>query len=338
MLCEFYLAEVVSRTRAPDPAARAPFAAEAADALEAFLRRCEVHDLLTPEAKRQREELKRQRERGQNADPGTARADKVARFRRERAIRARLEELESTRRRRAEEALLNADWDDEDPDDASPEDEVEERERWTLLIEDAVAKSLDNLDHLARELEMIAARDELAAARPAGRPRAGGVNARAGRGVYTLMPDGAVVPGFHDASNGGDASSIGSASSIGGQPTGHTQTASVPPELMESLRRMYGTGVAGGSARSAERIRSEVFRPSHVLPTMTVEQAGEIEHREMMERQRTQAENAARRAREESEMTQEEREERDLAKARSWDEFKDDNPFGHGNSKLRPCS
>ena len=37
-------------------------------------------------------------------------------------------------------------------------------------------------------------------------------------------------------------------------------------------------------------------------------------------------------------MTQEEREERDLAKARSWDEFKDDNPFGHGNSKLRPCS
>ena len=328
MLCEFYLAEVVSRTRAPDPAARAPFAAEAADALEAFLRRCEVHDLLTPEAKRQREGLKRQRE-GQNADPGTARADKVARFRRERAIRARLEELESTRRRRAEEALLNADWDDEDPDDASPEDEVEERERWTLLIEDAVAKSLDNVAHLARELEMIAARDELAAARPAGPRAAGGVNAP-GRGVYTLMPDGAVVPGFNDASSG-------NASSIGGQPTGR-QTASVPAELMESLRRMYGTGVAGGSARSAERIRSEVFRPSHILPTMTVEQAGEIERREMMERQREQAENAARRAREESEMTREEREERDLAKARSWDEFKDDNPFGHGNSKLRPCS
>ena len=129
MLCEFYLAEVVSRTRAPNPAARAPFAAEAADALEAFLRRCEVHDLLTPEAKRQREGLKRG-PGAQNADPGTARADKVARFRRERAIRARLEELDVTRRRRAEEALLNADWDDEDPD-ASPEDEVEERERWT---------------------------------------------------------------------------------------------------------------------------------------------------------------------------------------------------------------
>ena len=175
MLCEFYLAEVVSRTRAPNPAARAPFAAEAADALEAFLRRCEVHDLLTPEAKRQREALKLEGSR--DADPGTARADKVARFRRERAIRARLEELDATRRRRAEEALLNADWDDEDPD-ASPEDEVEERERWTLLIEDAVAKSLDNIVHLARELEMIAARDELGGS--GGPARAGGVNAMAG--------------------------------------------------------------------------------------------------------------------------------------------------------------
>ena len=31
-------------------------------------------------------------------------------------------------------------------------------------------------------------------------------------------------------------------------------------------------------------------------------------------------------------------EDRELAKAREWDDFKDDNPFGHGNSKLRPCS
>ena len=234
MLCEFYLAEVVSRTRAPDPAARAPFAAEAADALEAFLRRCEVHDLLTPEAKRQREELKRQRERGQNADPGTARADKVARFRRERAIRARLEELESTRRRRAEEALLNADWDDEDPDDASPEDEVEERERWTLLIEDAVAKSLDNVAHLARELEMIAARDELAAAVSAGPRAAGGVDAP-GRGVTALMPDGAVVPGFNASS--GCASSTGVNRRVDRRRRFRGAD--------ESLRRMYGTGVAG---------------------------------------------------------------------------------------------
>ena len=58
----------------------------------------------------------------------------------------------------------------------------------------------------------------------------------------------------------------------------------------------------------------------------------------MMERQRRRLRTRRGGRGEESEMTREEREERDLAKARSWDEFKDDNPFGHGNSKLRPCS
>ena len=112
------------------------------------------------------------------------------------------------------------------------------------------------------------------------------------------MPDGAVVPGLPT-----DDAAEAARRHQGVNRTGRQTGRPVPAELMESLRRMYGTGVAGGSARSAERIRSEVFRPSHILPTMTVEQAGEIERREMMERQRAQAENAARRAREESEMT-----------------------------------
>ena len=43
-------------------------------------------------------------------------------------------------------------------------------------------------------------------------------------------------------------------------------------------------------------------------------------------------------AAEDAALTEEERDARELAKARAWDEFKDDNPFGHGNSKLRPCS
>ena len=30
--------------------------------------------------------------------------------------------------------------------------------------------------------------------------------------------------------------------------------------------------------------------------------------------------------------------EEELAKARAWDDFKDDNPAGWGNSKLRPCA
>ena len=140
VMCNFYLASIVARTRTPDPAARAPIATEASDALEAFLTMCETHELLTEQAGAVRERQKQ----GDTPDPATARADKVAGFKRERAIRARLEELDAERRRRAEEALLNADWDDEDPD-ASPEDEESDRERWLLVIEDSIGKALDDV-------------------------------------------------------------------------------------------------------------------------------------------------------------------------------------------------
>ncbi len=39
-----------------------------------------------------------------------------------------------------------------------------------------------------------------------------------------------------------------------------------PPDLMASLQQAHATL----SANPAERMRAEVFRPSHVLPTMTL--------------------------------------------------------------------
>ena len=81
-----------------------------------------------------------------------------------------------------------------------------------------------------------------------------------------------------------------------------------------------------------ERLRSEVFRPTVALPTMTVEQAGEIERAEMLARSAREAERARRESK-----TADESEEEALQKARSWDAFKDDNPYGSGNSRLRPC-
>ena len=78
-------------------------------------------------------------------------------------------------------------------------------------------------------------------------------------------------------------------------------------------------------------IARDVFRPGHVLPTMTIEEAGEMEYRELTERTARGAKGTRGEAeREEAGMTEEEREERALAKARTWDEFKDDNPFGRG--------
>eukprot|EP01026_Neomeris_dumetosa_P010559 TRINITY_DN1393_c0_g1_i5.p2 TRINITY_DN1393_c0_g1~~TRINITY_DN1393_c0_g1_i5.p2 ORF type:complete len:185 (-),score=34.02 TRINITY_DN1393_c0_g1_i5:352-885(-) len=80
----------------------------------------------------------------------------------------------------------------------------------------------------------------------------------------------------------------------------------------------------------------QVFKPFHNLPTMTVEEFGEQELKRLQERQEREALLKAQQA--ERYLSKEEREEEELKKAREWDEFKDDNPSGWGNSKLRPCA
>lgn len=36
-------------------------------------------------------------------------------------------------------------------------------------------------------------------------------------------------------------------------------------------------------------------------------------------------------------MTEEEQDDEDKHKERAWDDYREANPFGHGNSKLKPC-
>ena len=89
-----------------------------------------------------------------------------------------------------------------------------------------------------------------------------------------------------------------------------------------------------------ERLRAGVFRPGHSLPTMTVEEFGEQEMRQMRERERAQqqAEAEARYGVEDKGGYDDgEYDEGAEVKARAWDDWKDDNPKGHGNSAIRPC-
>eukprot|EP00210_Caulerpa_lentillifera_P006469 g6181.t1 len=79
-----------------------------------------------------------------------------------------------------------------------------------------------------------------------------------------------------------------------------------------------------------QSIRSQVFRPSHILPTMTVEQFGALEKQRAEQR-------------EEAMLPQEGDVEdgsdgEDVYKARAWDDWKDDHPRGYGNSKMKPCA
>jgi hypothetical protein len=80
----------------------------------------------------------------------------------------------------------------------------------------------------------------------------------------------------------------------------------------------------------------QVFRPSHILPTLTVEQQGAIEL--AREREARQAQVAAAEASRKAAQTADEADEEEVARSRAWDDFTDDNPRGWGNSKLRPCA
>ena len=335
LLTHHYVAELASRARAADPALRLRNVVEAKEAHAAFLALCERHEALTATAAAT---LERERERDAadsapssdpsldpssafartSSDPAADRAAKVARFKRSRAIRERLEALDSRRVERRRAALAEADWDDEDPEGArdgaaAAEDDADDRERWLLLLEAAVDASLDARATLDAECEMLRRRDELEARRKEGEgmrdrsaPRGGGT----GAGNYVIGPGGSVAP-----------------------------LGPLVGEARESLMRQLAAA-RGLPPHAGDRaaIARGVFRPGHILPTMTIEEAGEMEYRELTERTARERARAEARAKEEAGLSAEEREARALAKARAWDEFKDDNPFGAGNSKLRPCS
>ena len=94
-----------------------------------------------------------------------------------------------------------------------------------------------------------------------------------------------------------------------------------------------GSGSGGTAMSQREELRQAVFRPSHVLPSMTVEEWGDIEVAQAMERQRKEKEEAERRKKKEGDNNDADD---DVYRQRAMDDWKDDNPRGWGNSKLRP--
>lgn len=55
------------------------------------------------------------------------------------------------------------------------------------------------------------------------------------------------------------------------------QQSGPPSDLLRQLQAAAGS--LGGVAAKRDVLAGEVFRPSHVLPTMSIEQFGEVEYR-----------------------------------------------------------
>eukprot|EP00892_Ulva_mutabilis_P006743 jgi/Ulvmu1/4440/UM002_0165.1 len=81
-----------------------------------------------------------------------------------------------------------------------------------------------------------------------------------------------------------------------------------------------------------------VFKPSHNLPTVTVEQAGLMELEQMRIREEGETRHKLNEERRKSNLNQEEADAENLSQQRALDDWKDDHPAGYGNSKLRPCA
>lgn len=80
------------------------------------------------------------------------------------------------------------------------------------------------------------------------------------------------------------------------------------------------------------QIKKATFKPHWNLPTMSVEEAGEIEAALAMQKEKEQAVMKAKFDSEKKSESDEENDDAALKKARDWDQFKDDNPWGSGNT------
>mmetsp|Transcript_17921 Transcript_17921/g.34676 ORF Transcript_17921/g.34676 Transcript_17921/m.34676 type:complete len:325 (-) Transcript_17921:170-1144(-) len=252
LLARFYLGEVLMQVQGPD---RVVLLKGAKEQFDAFLQMCESLGVLTT--------IDRELYRHEGPmDPGQKRDTKIARFKQERELKTRLDQIASRRQSGGE----------EEADD-------DEREAWVVRLQQSSGAAISHLDMIGQEMEVLAVRDTLA--------------------------EGATLP----------------------RPPLAT------PQQMQ-IQAMLKDAAKDLQSDQRERIRAEVFRPTHTLPTYTVEQWGEIEHANMMHEQQQQK--AAQQRNRIEEVDDDESDEAVL-KARAWDDFKDDNPRGWGNSAIKPC-
>mmetsp|Transcript_16586 Transcript_16586/g.19955 ORF Transcript_16586/g.19955 Transcript_16586/m.19955 type:complete len:347 (-) Transcript_16586:609-1649(-) len=268
LLVSFLLGEVFLNAHSID---RKVALTAAQSEFKRFLSICEDLDLLS-------ELTIRQYHREGPPDPNTKRTEKIMRFKRDKEIRTKLEGFEEKRRKAG---VSNDETQQEDSDFSE-----EEREFWLLRIEAAGSKSMEHLEMMEQEFQLLALRP----------------------------PPGQEAPGP--------------------SPEVLAQRKVITDELISASRNL-------GTDR--DRIASNVFKPTHILPTMTVEEFGALECKQAMDL-KAEKEAVERAAYEVSgadywskkSSNDEEEDEAALYKTRAWDDWKDDHQKGGGNRSTRP--
>ena len=372
VLCEFFVAKayelaecawVENQAKAKDE--RCSNLTKAGDFLGKFLKRALAMGLVARDFKREveeavgisdsdecdyeRDDMNRVREK----TPEEKRAEKVKRFRKQNELRKRLEKIESTfdRSRNGKKQVImmskimsgtasvdfssgaaTIEGDDEDED---ADDDETQREYWFLAIEKAIVDSVESLNQSKEELAMLSGVSEEDVKRiilENNKKNANGYDDDDDGNTKRGIPD-ELLKAMASLDNDSKNKNKNNNNSRGlegmmmmnrGAPPAGTSFAPSVSAFMSHKESVV---------RDA---RSALFRPSHILPTMTVEEAGEIELRELIERTALSNEREKRKSILESAKTSDELSDEKLYEKRRWDNFKDDNPFGAGNSRRTP--
>uniref|UniRef100_A0A0E0MCA5 PP2A regulatory subunit TAP46 n=1 Tax=Oryza punctata TaxID=4537 RepID=A0A0E0MCA5_ORYPU len=293
-----------------------------------FISICEALELISEDEL----ELSRQK---QPDTMSNRRAQKVARFKRQKAAETKLLEIKERkerRRRSLRAAALSAPI-EAGEEDAFEDDGEEEREAWLATISLALCKAFDLLDMLKKEEEMLLAVKERQA-------KDGNAFAREMLDERTKKAE----AWHHNAANRAPyskpADPITCATFAQDVIEGRASVSQAHEHKHQPLIFGPASLVGGGLTSERERMAAQVFQPSYRLPTMSIEEAG-LREMKMMEKwqERTakmiQESNSA--WHKDGSRSAQEDEDAEEEKARAWDDWKDDNPRGAGNKKLTPC-
>jgi len=282
-------------------------------------------------------------------DLAAARTAKMERYRRGRELEKRVEALGSARR-----AALSAvggrggggggskksTGEDGEPRAAGGAgagtwDEADERHYWAARLEQAALEALDQRASLRQERLLLEHALERAGGGGAGAASSNGNGDPRSRRESQWQQERASDRAAAASKLGTIADALAAAhGGRGGNAGGNNNP------LLAAL----ASSSAAVDGADRERLRQRaLFTPYHSQPTMTIEEAGDEEFRDMQRREKQAAEigEQRRRAKEERgaycDEDADEDDDEAVRKARAWDDWKDTHPFGYGNSQRNPC-
>ncbi|XP_074291723.1 PP2A regulatory subunit TAP46 [Silene latifolia] len=327
LLVPYYLGELTEKLQEED---RLQILKASQAKLKEFVSFCETMELV-PE-----EEVEFSAQGGSN-NFADKRARKIARFKRQRAAESKLSEIKERRERRGRStraAALSTPV-EAGEEDVFDDDGDEEREAWLTTISLAICKALDLLEMLKKEEEMLSAVKE------------------------RQLQDGGFTPILDERARKAEAWHRNAASRAQyTKPAQPITCATFAQDVLEGRAKvsqahdhkhqplLFGPAsvVGGNMTTERERMVAQVFQPSHRMPTMSIEEAGEMEMKMMNEWQESTKQYI-----EEATSSwhndgpklgpgsEDEDDDAAVDRARAFDDWKDENPRGAGNSKLTPC-